>query len=125
MHKKIILCAMIVGFSAGVCSADQPAAPQGQPVQQPLFLNQQAKPVTPPLNQQALAQNLQILQSEQSRVVVLQDLLNREATQLQQLQEQFCKLYGLNIKKWRDGAYQYDTQSNRFYELRAGSKNKP
>ena len=60
--------------------------------------------------------NYAALQNQQARVVVLQQLLNRESAELRQMEAVFCDQYRLDPEKWRKGAYRWDEKKGKFVE---------
>ena len=66
---------------------------------------------------QALISNFNIMRNQELRVILLQQMLNEEVIKLNNLQEQFCKLYNLDINKLRQGLYRYDDAQERFIEV--------
>jgi len=65
---------------------------------------------------QLLANNFAALQNQQARVMVLQQLLNREAANMRQMEAVFCDQYKLDPEKWRKGLYRYDEKAGKFLE---------
>ena len=65
---------------------------------------------------QILANNFAALQNQQARVIVLQQLLNRETGDLRQMEALFCDNYNLDVEKWREGIYLYDDKAGEFVE---------
>lgn len=65
---------------------------------------------------QALINNFNIMRNQELRVILLQQMLNEEAAKLRNLQEQFCRLYNLDIQKLRQGIYRYDEAQEKFVE---------
>ena len=66
--------------------------------------------------EQTLSAQLQELDNNQARVIVLQQLFNEEAAKLRQQQLLFCDIYKLDVEKWRQGFYQYDSNQGKFVE---------
>ncbi|MFH0935277.1 MAG: hypothetical protein V1828_00220 [Candidatus Omnitrophota bacterium] len=66
---------------------------------------------------QALINNFNIMRNQELRVILLQQMLNEELIKLNNLQEQFCKLYNLDINKLRQGLYRYDDAQEKFIEV--------
>lgn len=66
---------------------------------------------------QALMNNFNIMRNQELRVMLLQQMLNEEAVKLGNLQEQFCRLYNLDIQKLRNGLYRYDQAQDKFVEI--------
>ena len=66
---------------------------------------------------QALISNFNIMRNQELRVILLQQMLNEEVIKLNNLQEQFCKLYNLDINKLRQGLYRYDDTQEKFVEV--------
>lgn len=67
-----------------------------------------------------LINNVQAMQNQEARVMVLQQLLSRETGDLRQMQAVFCDQYKLDIEKWRGGLYRYDDKGGKFVEVKAG-----
>mgnify|MGYP001561457487 CR=1 FL=1 len=65
----------------------------------------------------ALINNFNIMRNQELRVILLQQMLNEEASKLGSLQEQFCRLYNLDIQKLRQGNYRYDETQEKFVEI--------
>ena len=65
---------------------------------------------------QVMIGSLRAMQNQEVRVLVLQDLFNREAADLRQTQAVFCDQYKLDLEKWRKGLYRYDTKQDKFVE---------
>jgi len=65
---------------------------------------------------QALINNFTILQNREARVVVLQQLLNREMEEMRKMEAAFCDNYKLDVDKWRRGGYIYDEKEGKFVE---------
>lgn len=65
---------------------------------------------------QLLANNFAMLGNQQARVVVLQQLLNREVADLRSMEAVFCDQYKLDPEKWRKGGYRWDEKSWKFLE---------
>ena len=66
---------------------------------------------------QTLINNFNTMRNQELRVILLQQMLNEEVTKLGNLQEQFCKLYNLDINKLRQGLYRYDDAQEKFVEV--------
>jgi len=67
-----------------------------------------------------LVGNLQAMQSQEVRLMVLQQLLAREAGDLRQMQAVFCDQYKLDVEKWRKGLYRYNDKEAKFTEVKEG-----
>lgn len=73
--------------------------------------------VTEAEKKQALINNFNIMRNQELRVILLQQMLNEEVMKLNGLQEQFCRLYNLDINKLRQGLYRYDDAQEKFVEV--------
>ena len=107
MNKRflaIVICVFAIVAMASVvyAQAKAPATPQA----------------TSPADQakQTLVNNFSALQNQEARVIVLQQLMNREIGELRQMQAVFCDQYSLNLDRWRNGGYQYDMKEGKFIE---------
>lgn len=110
---------MLCGASAGAIAADKQDSKAKDPIQAPtqaLTPQEQAK--------QQLINDLGIMQNQEMRVIVLQQLLNREAADLRQAQAVFCDQYKLDVDKWRKGLYRYDDKQAKFVEVSAAPQAK-
>ena len=63
-----------------------------------------------------LVGNINALRNLETRVTVLQQLLNEEVANLRQMEAVFCDQYSLDPKKYRAGKYQYDANTEKFIE---------
>ena len=63
-----------------------------------------------------LIANINAMRNQEITANVLQQLLNREVTELRRMQAVFCDQYGLNPDKWRQGLYEYDVNKGSFIE---------
>lgn len=106
-----ILCAAAVTAIA----ADNKDAGRSKDQAPPAVQNQ----TLPPQDQarQRLMNDLGLMQNQEVRVIVLQQLLNREAADLRQSQAVFCDTYKLDVEKWRKGLYRYDEKQAKFIEV--------
>lgn len=66
---------------------------------------------------QALINNFNMMRNQELRVMLLQQMVNEEVNKLGSLQEQFCKLYNLDVQKLRQGLYRYDEAQEKFIEV--------
>ena len=105
-----VLCALtVVAISADNKDADKPKEVAPASENQALTPQDQAK--------QRLMNDLGLMQNQEVRVIVLQQLLNREAADLRQAQAVFCDAYKLDVEKWRKGLYRYDEKQAKFVEV--------
>ncbi len=74
------------------------------------------KPAVSDAKQQVM-NDLSIMQNQEVRLIVLQQLLGREAAELRQSQAVFCDAYKLDVEKWRKGIYRYDDKEAKFVEV--------
>ena len=63
-----------------------------------------------------LIANINAMRNQEVTVNVLQQLLNRELTELRRMQAVFCDQYGLSVDKWRQGLYEYNAGKGKFVE---------
>ena len=63
-----------------------------------------------------LIANINAMRNQEITANVLQQLLNREITELRRMQAVFCDQYGLNPDKWRQGIYEYNVNKGSFIE---------
>ncbi len=107
--STLLLSSMIA--PAPATAGERRKKPQGPSAQ----LNAQAG--TKEEKKQALINNFNIMRNQELRVILLQQMLNEEAAKLGNLQEQFCRLYNLDIQKLRQGLYRYDEAQEKFVEM--------
>jgi len=119
MRKSFLLVLItgiaIMGSSVVFAQAkeeNKASTPKPQAAQQP----PQQKKADPQQEKQILVNNFSALQNQEARVLVLQQLLNREISELRQMQAIFCDQYNLSVEKWRAGGYQYDMKEGKFIE---------
>ena len=79
-------------------------------------------PTTEEQQKQLLVNNVQAMQNQEARVVVLQQLLEREVGTLRQMQALFCDQYKLDSDKWRKGLYRFSPESGKFEEIKEKGK---
>ena len=96
------LLAILVASAAYAVETAQPAAPAA---------NAQADQ-----QKQAVIANFSALQNREVRVVILQQLIEREAQELKKMEAAFCENYKLDVEKWRRGEYRYDEKLGKFVE---------
>lgn len=77
------------------------------------------KPVLSPEDQakKQVINDLGVMQNQEVRVIVLQQVLSREVAELRQSQAVFCDAYKLDVEKWRKGLYRYDEKQAKFVEV--------
>lgn len=63
-----------------------------------------------------LVANINALHNQETRVTVLQQLLNDETAKLRQMEAVFCDQYNLALERYRAGKYQYDAKTGKFIE---------
>ncbi len=95
---------------------DTSASVQTQAPAQALSPQDQAK--------QQVVNDLAVMQNVELRVIVLQQVLNREVAELRQVQAVFCDAYKLDVEKWRKGLYRYDEKQSKFIEVPETPKTK-
>jgi len=100
---KKVVCGFIVALvSLGVCG---------------LALAQEDVQQTPEQQQKdLLITNIVALRNQEARVIVLQQLLNEEISELRRTQAVFCDQYNLNLDTFRAGLYRYDETTGKFVE---------
>ena len=106
-----VLCAAAVV----AISADNKDAGKAKEQTAPVAQNQALSPQDQA--KQQLMNDLGLMQNQEVRVIVLQQLLNREGADLRQSQAVFCDAYKLDVEKWRKGLYRYDEKQAKFIEV--------
>ena len=116
MKRKLILVVSAFLMAYHSLAAEEVAKPATDSKE----AAQSAEPATPKLTKekekQILIGNLQTMQNQEIRVVVLQQLLGRESNELRRMQAVFCDQYKLDIEKWRKGLYRYDDKEGKLIE---------
>ncbi|MBI4244972.1 MAG: hypothetical protein HY606_12855 [Planctomycetes bacterium] len=72
-----------------------------------------------------LVANINALRNQETRVTVLQQLLNEETANLRQMEAVFCDRYNLVPEKYRSGKYQYNADTGEFSEVSGDNSGGP
>ena len=97
-----LMLAMLGSFSAVACAKDSAAKKEETKISS-------AK--------EAVLKDLRLIQAQEIRLVVLQQLFNQEAAVLKQKHTAFCQANKLDEEKFKKGLYRYDEASNKFNEI--------
>jgi hypothetical protein len=101
--KKLIYCLVVATFSISLVA--------------PLSVAQEKTKAQ--REKDVLIANIVALRNKETRVTVLQQLLNDEMNGLRRMQAVFCDQYKLDLNKFRAGQYVYDEEKGKFVEKKA------
>ena len=93
---------MVLGFSVAACAKDS-----------------MSKADDKPAATNAVVTELRLIQAQEIRLVVLQQLFNQEAAVLKQKHTAFCQTNKLDEEKFKKGLYRYDEVNRKFNEVAA------
>ncbi len=102
--KGLLLVSLLVlGFSGAACAKDK------------------AKTEDKAASKDAVVKELRVIQAQEIRLLVLQQLFNQEAAVLKQKHSAFCQANDLNEEKFKKGLYQFDEATGKFIEKPAAA----
>ena len=106
-----VLCVFTVVVARSADNKEADKAKDTVPTEQKQALSPQDQA------KQQVVNDLGLMQNQEVRVIVLQQVLSREAAELRQSQAVFCDSYKLDVEKWRKGLYRYDEKQAKFVEV--------
>jgi len=110
-------------MTCGLCFAKDAKKAKQQPKESAtpaaVVVQQQPTVISSQEQKDLLIANVTNMRNQETRVAVLQQLLNEEMMKLRNFQSVFCDQYKLDLDKFRKGLYRYDENTGKFEENEA------